>query len=111
MTEFAAQATPAADGTITVTASGELDMTTAPELINVLRKAIHRHGPSRVDLDLTGVTFMDSTGLQVLVAANTDVGGELRITGTSPTVHRLLQLTGVLEEFGLPSARSGGIAT
>jgi anti-anti-sigma factor len=106
MNEFAAQATPAADGTVTVTASGELDMTSAPELINVLRAAIHRHGPSRVDLDLTGVTFMDSTGLQVLVAANTDIGGGLRITGTSPTVHRLLHLTGVLEEFGLPPERS-----
>ncbi|MEV8513521.1 STAS domain-containing protein [Dactylosporangium sp. NPDC051484] len=110
MTAFAAQATPAADGTVTVTASGELDMITAPDLINVLRKAIHRHGP-RVDLDLTGVTFMDSTGLQVLVAANTDVGGGLRITGTSPAVYRLLRLTGVLEEFGLPSARSDEIAT
>ncbi|MFI5906123.1 STAS domain-containing protein [Dactylosporangium sp. NPDC051541] len=101
MNEFSAVATPAPDGTVTVTASGELDMTSAPQLINVLRDAIHAHGPSRVDLDLTGVTFMDSTGLQVLVAANTDVGGGLRITGTSPAVHRLLQLTGVLQEFGL----------
>jgi anti-anti-sigma factor len=106
MTHFAARATPAVDGTITVTASGELDTTSAPELINVLRAAIHSHGPSRVDLDLTAVTFMDSTGLQVLVAANNDVGGGLRITGTSPAVYRLLQLTGVLEEFGLPAARS-----
>lgn len=106
MTEFAAQAAPAADGTVTVTAAGELDMTSAPELIRVLREAIRAHGPSRVDLDLTAVTFMDSTGLQVLVAANTDVGGGLRITGTSPAVHRLLQLTGVLQEFGLPPARS-----
>lgn len=103
MTEFAARATPAPDNTVTVTASGELDMTSAPDLINVLRHAIRAYGPSRVDLDLTGVTFMDSTGLQVLVAANSDVGGGLRITGTSPAVHRLLELTGVLGEFGLPS--------
>ena len=106
MTEFAALAVPTADGTVTVTASGELDMTSAPDLIGVLREAIRTHGPSRVDLDLTGVTFMDSTGLQVLVAANSDVGGGLRITGTSPAVFRLLQLTGVLEEFGLPPERS-----
>jgi anti-anti-sigma factor len=101
MTEFAATATPTADGTVTVTASGELDMTSAPELIRVLRTAIQAHGPSRVDLDLTGVTFMDSTGVQVLVAANADVGGGLHITGTSPPVYRLLRLTGVAEEFGL----------
>jgi len=106
MTEFAALATPTADGTVTVTASGELDMTSAPDLIRVLREAIRTHGPSRVDLDLTGVTFMDSTGLQVLVAANSDVGGGLRITGTSPAVFRLLQLTGVLEEFGVSTDRS-----
>ncbi|WP_432984444.1 STAS domain-containing protein [Dactylosporangium sp. CA-233914] len=106
MTEFAATATPTTDGAVTVTASGELDMTSAPELINVLRHAIHAHRPSRVDLDLTAVTFMDSTGLQVLVAADTDVGGGLRITGASPTVYRLLELTGVLSEFGLPPQRS-----
>ncbi|MEV6928827.1 STAS domain-containing protein [Dactylosporangium sp. NPDC051485] len=105
-TEFTARATPSGDGTVTVTASGELDMTSAPELITVLREAIRAHGPSRVDLDLTAVTFMDSTGLQVLVAANNDVGGGLQITGTSPAVHRLLRLTGVLEEFGLPQERS-----
>jgi anti-sigma B factor antagonist len=102
MKAFAAIATPAADGTVTVTATGELDMTSAPELIKVLRDAIRRYAPSRVDLDLTGVPFMDSTGIQVLVAANSDVEGGLRITGTSPAVHRLLQLTGLLEEFGLP---------
>jgi anti-anti-sigma factor len=106
MTEFAAVATPIADGTVTVTAAGELDMTSAPELVAVLREAIRTHGPSRVDLDLTGVTFMDSTGIQVLVAANADVGGGLRITGTSPAVFRLLRLTGVLEEFGLSPDRS-----
>ncbi|WP_432834257.1 STAS domain-containing protein [Dactylosporangium sp. CA-092794] len=103
MTPFAAVvgATPSPDGTVTITVSGELDMTSAPELITVLREAIHSHGPSRVELDLTAVTFMDSTGLQVLVAANTDVGGGLHITGASPPVRRLLQITGVLSEFGL----------
>jgi len=101
VTAFAALATPATDGTLSVTATGELDMTSAPELIKVLREAIHRYGPSRVDLDLSGVPFMDSTGIQVLVAANADIEGGLRITGTSPAVHRLLQLTGLLEEFGL----------
>jgi anti-sigma B factor antagonist len=106
LTEFVAHATPTVGGTVTVTASGELDLTSAPELIIVLREAIRTHGPSRVDLDLTGVTFMDSMGLQVLVAANTDVGGGLRIIGTSPVVFRLLQLTGVLEEFGLSPGRS-----
>ncbi|GAA0710612.1 STAS domain-containing protein [Dactylosporangium roseum] len=102
MTAFAALATPAADGTLTVTATGELDVTSAPELIKVLRDAIRRYAPPRVDLDLSGVPFMDSTGIQVLVAANSDVEGGLRITGTSPAVHRLLQLTGLLEVFGLP---------
>jgi anti-anti-sigma factor len=100
MTAFVALATPAVDGTVTVTATGELDMTSAPELIRVMRDAIHHYGPSRVDLDLTGVPFMDSTGLQVLVAAKADVEGGLRITGTSPAVHRLLELTGLLDEFG-----------
>jgi anti-sigma B factor antagonist len=101
VTAFAAIASPAADGAVTVTATGELDMTSAPTLIESLRDAIRAYAPSRVDLDLSGVPFMDSTGIQVLVAAQADVDGDLRITGTSPAVHRLLQMTGLLETFGL----------
>ncbi|MGI5179388.1 STAS domain-containing protein [Dactylosporangium sp. CA-152071] len=101
MTAFAALVSPAGEGAVLVTATGELDMTSAPTLIESLRDAIRAYAPSRVDLDLTGVPFMDSTGIQVLVAAQTDVDGELRIIGTSPAVHRLLELTGLLETFGL----------
>ncbi|WP_238007255.1 STAS domain-containing protein [Dactylosporangium sp. AC04546] len=101
MTTFAALVTPAPDGTVTVTATGELDMTSAPELITVLRDAIRRYRPKQVNLDLSGVPFLDSTGIQVLVAAKADVKGGVRITGTSPAVHRLLRMTGLLEEFGV----------
>ncbi|GAA1574741.1 hypothetical protein GCM10009827_115750 [Dactylosporangium maewongense] len=101
MTAFAALVSPAGDGAVLVTATGELDMTSAPTLIESLRDAIRAYAPSRVDLDLTGVPFMDSTGIQVLVAAQADIDGELRIIGTSPAVHRLLELTGLLETFGL----------
>ncbi|MEU0553153.1 STAS domain-containing protein [Dactylosporangium sp. NPDC006015] len=101
MTAFAALVSPAGEGAVLVTATGELDMTSAPTLIESLRDAIRAYAPSRVDLDLTGVPFMDSTGIQVLVAAQADIDGELRIIGTSPAVHRLLELTGLLETFGL----------
>jgi anti-sigma B factor antagonist len=51
-----------------VVVRGELDWSTAPAVQNVL-KATFGRGATRVILDLAAVTFMDSTGLAVLVAA------------------------------------------
>ncbi|MEV6117646.1 STAS domain-containing protein [Streptomyces sp. NPDC052109] len=54
--------------------------------------------PPRILADLSGVTFMDSTGINVLIATHrqaSEAQGWLRIAGARPSVLRVLQLVGV----------------
>ena len=87
-----------------VTVVGEIDLLTAPSLAAPLRALIDgRHAP-RIDLDLGGVPFMDSTGIQVLLAASADAKAAdipFRVRAASGPVKRVLGLTGVLESLGL----------
>jgi anti-anti-sigma factor len=83
-----------------VHASGELDMAT----LEALRRPLAELGPPDgrpVVIDLTGVSFMDSTGLRLLIAECARAHeGSLRIdVGAASAVHRLLELTGTLEQL------------
>jgi anti-anti-sigma factor len=54
--------------------------------------------PPRIVVDLSGVTFMDSSGINVFVAAYQQVSGAqgwLRIAGAQQSVLRVLQIVGV----------------
>ena len=53
-------------------------------------------------IDLTGVTFLDSSGLRVLVRSRQDVidaGGRFRLRGATDVVERVLQITGLADTF------------
>jgi anti-sigma B factor antagonist len=58
---------PRPDGAIVVAVFGELDLCTCPQLDAVLTRLAAQQ--SAVVLDLMGVEFMDSTGLNLLVTA------------------------------------------
>ena len=85
----------ASAGVVTVVVTGEVDLDTAPTVRDeVLR---HLHGGAAVHLDLGDVTFMDSSGLHVLLATSrraAEVGADLRLARVSARVQRLLELTG-----------------
>ena len=57
--------TPGSDRYV-ITVSGEVDLATSPELDNAIISAIES-GTSSVAIDLTDVSFMDSSGLGVIV--------------------------------------------
>lgn len=82
-------------GRYTVALSGELDIATADQLSAALGDVSPASG-ERLVIDLTAVSFMDSTGLRVLIGANgaaAEGGYELLIvTGESPA-KRVLELT------------------
>ena len=88
----------ASDTTIRV--SGELDIGTAGQVGEALNAAAGDPG-GLIVLDLSDVTFMDSSGLGVLLeharlsAAN---GNRLRLT-SSPSVEALLDLSGLRAHF------------
>ncbi len=75
---------------------GELDIATAPELVAMLaRLRAHEHP---VVLDLAEVTFIDSTGLTVLMDAHLDAerdGWAFTVRRASPAVRRVFELAGV----------------
>jgi anti-sigma B factor antagonist len=74
---------------------GEIHATTAPEFSERLNTAIAQ-GRTGVVLDLTGVEFIDSTGLSVLLNGLrrvTRVRGTMVLACANPTVLRLFEIT------------------
>ncbi|MET0908162.1 MAG: STAS domain-containing protein [Ilumatobacteraceae bacterium] len=82
--------------------TGELDARTAPALARAV--SADPASSTVVHLDLSGVTFIDSSGLGVLVdlarQAAAD-GGSLRLDHPSTAVTRLLEITKLTETFGV----------
>jgi anti-anti-sigma factor len=76
---------------------GELDIATSPGAEAELKR-VEADGASLIVLDLRGLTFMDSTGLRLLVAADArarDAGHRLAIVKGPEAVHRVLEITGL----------------
>ncbi|MFC4046292.1 STAS domain-containing protein [Dactylosporangium siamense] len=84
---------------------GPLEAATVGALRSVVLDTIDVQRPAVLTVDLRRVPFMDSIGIGTLVAINNktrDVGGRMEVRSPSPFVHRLLQVTGLTELFGLP---------
>lgn len=75
---------------------GELDLSNANDLLDLARSHVPAEGGDLV-MDLAEVTFMDSTGLSVLVqiARLLDGKGRLILQAPGKAVSRLFELTGV----------------
>ena len=84
-----------ADGVGLVTLAGRLNMVSAPALKAAIDELIGAGRP-RVVVDLSGVSFMDSSGLGALVAGlkpARQAQGDLRIAGANEQVLTVLRLT------------------
>jgi anti-sigma B factor antagonist len=80
---------------------GELDLASAPEVELHLREFVSTMN-GRLLIDLSGVDFMDSTGLALIVGAQraADANGHDLVLRRGPSqVQRLFELTGLLERF------------
>ncbi|HZD01709.1 MAG TPA: STAS domain-containing protein [Actinomycetes bacterium] len=76
---------------------GEVDLATCPQLRDVLAQLVDR-GVYHLVVDLEQVSFLDSSGIGVLIGVLQRVrehGGSVRLTAPSPQVRRVLELTGV----------------
>ena len=79
-----------------VTVAGECDLHTGRQLRDVLTSEVSR-GVRRLIVDLSGLGFMDSTGMQVLLSVRavlTVRGGTVALVSPQPVVARILELTG-----------------
>lgn len=83
-----------------VSVSGEIDLAVRDDLLNTLTATIGAAGVAKVVVDLSRVSFMDSTGLHVLLAARDRAHGSgvgFTVVGATGIVRRVLAVTGVLE--------------
>ena len=88
-------------GTSVVTVAGEVDVATAPALRDCLDQAVRR-AEGAVVVDLLGVTFIDSTGLGVLIGAQrgcAEDGRELQLVIAEPRILKVFEITGLTELF------------
>ena len=86
-------------------------MATEPDLADELKRAIASDA-ERVLLDLSGVTFIDSMGIHLLVRTQRKVAaGRLRLLPVEGEVQRLLELTGVAKYLEFVEQPSTGIPT
>ena len=89
-----------AGDSLTARLQGELDLVSADEAETALTRAMT--GVRRLVLDVRDITFIDSTGLRLLLrwdaAARAD-GFRVEVTPGSTAVERLLELTGLKDHF------------
>lgn len=87
-----------ADRNLLLELSGELDHHGAKNALRELELAVDAALPRLLVLDLTGVTFMDSSGIAVLLRAlrqMDQLGGNLRVVGIPPQPRRVLDAAGI----------------
>ena len=108
--EFSEESSAAGADIIRV--DGEIHVTTAPEFAHGLTQAIEG-GRTHIVLDMSGVEFIDSTGLSVLLNGLRLVNqkrGRLALVCANPTVLRLFQITKLDGTFEIFDDRATAIA-
>jgi anti-anti-sigma factor len=91
-----------ADGTPLVSVWGEVDLATAPHLERVLEDA--SAGDQDVYVELSRDSFIDSTGMNVLIRAAkrlAEAGRALRVTTENPHTQSVIETMGLAERLGL----------
>ncbi|MFT3852767.1 MAG: STAS domain-containing protein [Ilumatobacteraceae bacterium] len=99
----------AADGVIV--ASGDVDVAGGPILDAAIVEQERRLVPGHsIVIDLTDVTFIDSSGLRSLLGASRRAGeraGAVVLRSPSPSVRRLLEITGTAAQFRIEGGDAG----
>ena len=78
--------------------SGEVDHHRAKELMQELERKVELYCPSALTLDLSSVTFMDSSGIAVLLRAYRrmrETEGQFEVVGVPRQAGRVLQAAGL----------------
>ncbi|GAA2561617.1 hypothetical protein GCM10010435_36800 [Winogradskya consettensis] len=92
-------------GVVEISPVGEIDVENAYEIKEAVAEHLAAATPDRIELDMHGVSFIDSVGISALVAAfqMASVSGvKLVVTRPSRFAHRQLWVTGLLGLFGAP---------
>lgn len=88
-------------GARVVSLSGELDSANADALDAALAPLTHERS-ARLIFDLSGLSFMDSAGIAVLLGVASKVSA-VRLREPSPAVRRVIELTGLSDVLPIES--------
>ncbi|CEG25368.1 anti-sigma factor antagonist [Bacillus sp. B-jedd] len=91
--------------------NGEIDAYTAPKLREAVFPLSEKDGVKMV-IDLSEVSYMDSTGLGVIVGVFKAVrshNGEFKLVGLSDRLIRLFEITGLADIIDINSQIEGGV--
>ena len=85
-------------GNLTAALIGELDHHAAAELRQRIDTDVLSCRPRRLTINLERLTFMDSSGIGLIMGRYrlmVSLGGEVRLSGTSPRMERMIRLAGL----------------
>ena len=77
--------------------AGRLDTTTAPQLEAELKQSVN--GVTELTLDFTGLEYLSSAGLRVLLSAQKVMNkqGTMTICGVNDTIMEIFEVTGFVD--------------
>lgn len=102
-TDFVVDVAPNRDHVV-VAPVGELDMATVPQLREAIEDLLDQRWDHLV-VDLTGVTFIDSTGLELLLREEGQTSGSFELIVPPGQVERAIELTGLRDHFAIRDKR------
>lgn len=83
---------------VTAYLKGEIDHHSARDIRQSIDSAIELNMPSLLVMDFSAVSFMDSSGIGLVMGRYRNLlksGAELHITGTSPNIYKVMRLAGL----------------
>ena len=86
------------DDVVTAFLEGEIDHHTASVMRNEIDAVVEKNMPSMLVLDFRDVSFMDSSGIGLVMGRYKllkPLGGELHVTNTSPQICKVMKLAGL----------------
>ena len=98
MEEIAMTITKTAEnGTLRIAMEGRLDTNTAPQLEAELKTSLS--GITELELDFSGLEYISSAGLRVLLAAQKTMSrqGKMTIRNVNETIMEVFEITGFVE--------------
>ena len=108
---FSVSGERAGDGPGVVVLTGEVDIYTAPRFKQCMLELLDG-GASRLVVDLSDVTFIDSTALGVLIGGVRrvhNVDGAMALVVTNRAVERVLSITGLDRVFTIHATREAAL--
>jgi anti-anti-sigma factor len=96
------------EGPLRLLVCGDLDAESARRLQQSLIDVLRRHDHGDLALDVSGLTLLDSAGIEALLRCQADAEQlecRLTLTGPDATTYRILQVAGLLGQFGIAKPR------